>query len=386
MMRLKKLAFITTIIFSLIIGSLSDFTTAQFSTQINQQKDSIKERDKQIQKLAKRKQLDKRLQRDSLNKITEIKARLFRHENRIYQWQEQVAQAAENLKQIQNEIKKGKNTFQDRLRERYIQGETYYLEKCLKADSFADLLTTFKDIYHLKKANERVIDNYKKHIQKFKAIAKERKGNMQKLTQEEKKAEEIYQELQKELKEHDKMIIHLTQNISHLEQVNEEARKEVDQLIVASVSKAREKELAERQAWSYTGDQLHWPVNGSIITSTYGKRLDPVKKIYLLHKGIDFAAPLATAIAAVASGKVIEARPSIGYGYIIVIYHGNGLATLYAHMFRQTVKVKKGQNINRGEQIASVGNNGWSTGPHLHLEVHRNGKATDPLPYFKNRK
>nr|WP_255517841.1 MULTISPECIES: M23 family metallopeptidase [unclassified Thermoactinomyces] len=102
-----------------------------------------------------------------------------------------------------------------------------------------------------------------------------------------------------------------------------------------------------------------------------------------MHEGMDIGADLGVPIRAAEAGEVIEARPSNGYGYIIVIYHGDGLATLYAHMYEQTVKVKKGDVVKRGQVIAEVGTNGDSTAPHLHFEVHVDGKTVNPAPYLK---
>jgi murein DD-endopeptidase MepM/ murein hydrolase activator NlpD len=87
-------------------------------------------------------------------------------------------------------------------------------------------------------------------------------------------------------------------------------------------------------------------------------------------------------IHAAASGKVIKNRPSNGYGWIVVIDHG-GLTTLYAHMYGNTVTVNVGDRVAAGQKIAEVGNNGRSTGPHLHFEVWKNGRKVDPAPYIR---
>jgi murein DD-endopeptidase MepM/ murein hydrolase activator NlpD len=124
--------------------------------------------------------------------------------------------------------------------------------------------------------------------------------------------------------------------------------------------------------------QLAWPVPGGRITSTFGNRFDPVKKVFQLHEGIDIGAPLGTPIFASDGGVVVESRASSGYGWIIVIDHGNGWQTLYAHMYPDHVKVQVGQKVSKGQVIAEIGSNGWSTGPHLHFEVHKNGQLIDP--------
>ena len=77
-----------------------------------------------------------------------------------------------------------------------------------------------------------------------------------------------------------------------------------------------------------------------------------------------------------------RAGPSRGYGCVIIIDHGGGLRTVYAHIYPHQIKVREGQRVKRGQQIAAIGSNGWSTGPHLHFEVRQGGVPVDPLPYF----
>ncbi|HCT22119.1 MAG: peptidoglycan DD-metalloendopeptidase family protein [Chitinophagaceae bacterium] len=119
------------------------------------------------------------------------------------------------------------------------------------------------------------------------------------------------------------------------------------------------------------------------IASGFGYRVDPVYKDTRMHKGLDFTAPIGTPIYATADGVVRESGFNTGgYGINVVIYHGYGYETLYAHMVR--TKAKVGQRVKRGEVIGYVGNSGKSTGPHCHYEVHRNGIPVDPVYYFYN--
>ncbi|HAK12056.1 MAG TPA: peptidase M23 [Chitinophagaceae bacterium] len=119
------------------------------------------------------------------------------------------------------------------------------------------------------------------------------------------------------------------------------------------------------------------------IASGFGYRVDPVYKDTRMHKGLDFTAPIGTPIYATADGVVRESGFNTGgYGINVVINHGYGYETLYAHMVR--TKAKVGQRVKRGEVIGYVGNSGKSTGPHCHYEVHRNGIPVDPVYYFYN--
>ncbi len=115
--------------------------------------------------------------------------------------------------------------------------------------------------------------------------------------------------------------------------------------------------------------------------SGYGIRIHPVHKVKKFHKGIDFTCPKGTAIQATGDGVVkrVEKRKR-GYGKNVVIDHGFGYETLYAHM--SEIDVKKGEKIKKGQKIGSVGSTGTSTAPHLHYEVIRNGKSVNPIDFI----
>lgn len=119
------------------------------------------------------------------------------------------------------------------------------------------------------------------------------------------------------------------------------------------------------------------PTQG-IFTSGFGYRWGA------LHAGIDIAGPIGTPIYAVSDGVVIEAGPAAGYGALVKVRHTNGTVTLYGHVNTWTVSV--GQPVMAGDQIATIGNRGFSTGPHLHLEVMPNGTdRIDPVPWLAQR-
>ncbi len=126
-----------------------------------------------------------------------------------------------------------------------------------------------------------------------------------------------------------------------------------------------------------------WPCSG-YVASGFGWRRDPViPGRYEFHEGIDIAAPYGTPVYAAASGKVIAAWWNGGYGRTVIIDHGNGLRTVYAHLLKIDVKV--GQVVKKGQKIGEVGSTGRSTGPHLHFEVRVWGVPVDPMRYLSRR-
>lgn len=122
------------------------------------------------------------------------------------------------------------------------------------------------------------------------------------------------------------------------------------------------------------------PIQGYPMTSRFGYRIHPIFRTSKLHTGVDFGAPSGTHIRAADSGVVISAGWQGGYGKAVIVDHGKGLVTLYAHT--SAFYVRPGQSVKKGQVIAAIGTTGYSTGPHLHMEVRQNGVPVDPLRWF----
>ncbi len=119
-----------------------------------------------------------------------------------------------------------------------------------------------------------------------------------------------------------------------------------------------------------------YPVMGPRMSSDFGIRKHPVRRVVRHHDGIDLAAPIGAPIRSIAKGQVMYADPHGGYGRYIVISHADGYTSHYGHC--EKVEVSPGQNVAAGEIIGTVGSSGVSTGPHLHFEIRRNGTPHHP--------
>ncbi len=154
---------------------------------------------------------------------------------------------------------------------------------------------------------------------------------------------------------------------------------------------AMEKELEIREAevsrilesYKYgtaPSGKFMWPVAGS-FRSGFGWRIHPIFGTNRFHSGVDLTAPHGTLVKAGDGGQVIQAGYSGGYGYTILLYHGGGFASRYAHL--SSIRTTVGQFVARGQVIGLVGSTGWTTGPHLHFEIRINGAAQNPLQYLE---
>jgi len=157
--------------------------------------------------------------------------------------------------------------------------------------------------------------------------------------------------------------------------------REETEMARAAAAEARAVSLARLN--NFDG-QFMWPIPTHGFSgrpgASFGMRMHPILRVYRHHSGIDVGAPTGTRLYAAADGYVRFAGWSGGYGNTVIIDHGNGYSTLYAHNSRN--RVTAGQFVRRGEHIADVGSTGMSTGPHLHFEIRINNRAVDPMLYF----
>jgi murein DD-endopeptidase MepM/ murein hydrolase activator NlpD len=123
-----------------------------------------------------------------------------------------------------------------------------------------------------------------------------------------------------------------------------------------------------------------WPVRGQ-VTAGFGERMDPLSGEGAFHSGIDISAPSGTKVEAAADGIVFQAGPDSGYGNVVLIDHGYGIATKYCHL--SGISVVVGQEVRRGQPIGTVGTTGKATGPHLHYEVHVSEMPVNPFKYLR---
>jgi murein DD-endopeptidase MepM/ murein hydrolase activator NlpD len=130
--------------------------------------------------------------------------------------------------------------------------------------------------------------------------------------------------------------------------------------------------------------QIHGLVDGGRVSSRFGKRIDPLTHAHRNHDGVDIAAARGSSIRAARPGQVTFAGRRGGYGNLVIIDHGHGMESRYAHCDR--ILVREGDTIQGDAAIATVGSTGRSTGPHLHFEVRKDGSAVDPTSWMRSQK
>jgi murein DD-endopeptidase MepM/ murein hydrolase activator NlpD len=298
--------------------------------------------------------------------------------------------------------------YKDRIRAMEENGTISYFEIVFGATSFADLLSRIDFISEIMNYDEGVYDDYVKAKNETLA-AKASLEEANALQQAAKREQEIKEaELEEQVAEASALIIELGENIDAFENERaqlqeEEARleKEIEDKMEALAQQKAAEEAARRAAEEAARNQqanyvsgmpdgdgvaygdFIWPsADSRYITSLFGTRLHPIYHTYKTHNGIDIGASYGTNIFAADGGTVTTSTYSSSYGNYIIINHGNGTSTLYAHMSSRLVS--EGQSVSQGQVIGLVGSTGVSTGPHLHFEVYVGGSRVNPLNYFSN--
>jgi murein DD-endopeptidase MepM/ murein hydrolase activator NlpD len=280
----------------------------------------------------------------------------------------QVETITKDIEKLEGEIDSQNSDLNGRLRLMYMSGDMSILEVLLGSESILDFLDNLDMVKRIHKYDVQVLEELNQKLNEV----EQKKAEIEKI-KETLVAQKKAQEDKKAALAADKKDLAAAKQEAHANTVA--AWEEVED--TEAESKRIEDELKNRQSdTTYGGGALAWPVSGR-VTSEYGYRTSPITGKRQLHAGIDIAASTGTPIHAAADGQVITSGwNSGGYGYMVMIDHGSGIVTLYAH--NSSLVVSAGQQVTRGQVIANAGSTGNSTGPHCHFEVRVNGTAQNP--------
>lgn len=333
----------------------------------------------------------------------------------------------ENLQKAKDKLKEKEDELNTRLREQYKSGDVIFLEVFMGSSSIVEMLTKMDIVESVVTQDKELLDFTNKQIKYIEETEEklrlQREEYQQKLDSEKAKKIELESANNRKLQymstlENDRQVaenqydnfVNLTtsldQKIVQLEIELEEQRKAAEEARRRAEEEARRQAEARRQEQqrqaalksqvpsSYPSSsngssssqvrgsgELIWPVPGSSrISSYYGYRVHPIFNTQKFHAGIDIPAPQGSPIVASDSGIVIYSGWQGGYGNVVMISHGNDVVTVYAHNSANVVSV--GDYVDAGQTISLCGSTGYSTGPHLHFEVRKNGSTTDPMNWL----
>ncbi len=312
-------------------------------------------------------------------KISTSQTELNELNAKIEELQKSMDEVEERLKVVEESFNNQKEMLDGRLVAIYEAGEVKYLDVILNSKSISEFLSNYFLITELVDNDKQLLDEMesKKHeieISKEK-LDNEReelatiKANQTKTAKIIENTKTVRENFVAKLSEEEK---NLQSQIDEYNRQFEEVNAEILALAMQGIDT------------KYIGGEFAWPVPGyTRITSKYGMRTHPITGIYKLHTGVDIGAPMGANFVAANDGIVVKAGYNGAYGNMVIIDHGGGVQTLYAH--GSEILVKVGDVVKKGETaVLKVGSTGYSTGAHAHFEVRINGETTDPLQYITN--
>ncbi len=317
--------------------------------------------------------------------VAEIEANIESLTTQIAEKEEEIEETKEELAEAEADEAEQYEAMKNRIQSLYEQGDTYYLEMLASSGSFADFLNKLDYIEQLSKYDNNMLIEYQ-GIVEYVSLCKEQLEVEQEVLNETKEAAEAEQLVLEDLiSDKQEEILAYEADISQKEVViaayEEEiaAQTAIIEELEASVAADRESLWGERV---YNGGLFCWPAPSyTRISDDYGYRQHPILNVQQFHTGVDMAAPGGTPILAAYDGVVVQAAYNSSMGNYVMIDHGSELYTIYMHA--QKLMVSAGEEVSRGEQIATVGTTGRSTGNHLHFSVRLNGSYVSPWGYIE---
>ena len=306
------------------------------------------------------------------------------------QLDQDITKTEAELKAAQARLQSREKVFYKRVRDIYINGRLSYLDGVVGSKDFSDFANRMEMLKRILQSDMDLINTIKTEREEIASKKAKLEEDRAKVLELEKVAQEK-QNLINQKKAERQAVLERAMND------RDTAERAYNELMAssASITAMLQQRAAERAAaaaaasqgggggggatWVQGTGQLAAPVNAP-ITSDFGWRIHPIYGTRRLHAGTDFGVDEGTPVHAADGGVVVEAGWISGYGYTVIIDHGNGMSTLYAH--NSDVAVSPGQTVSKGQVVSYSGNTGGSTGPHLHFEVRINGEPTDPMGYL----
>ncbi len=377
---MKKIVALTV---AIIIISSNVFAT---STSIKNQLKDLDSQEKEAKNELSQNQAE---QKDVLKQIDKLdqninttETQIENTKNEISRLEKNIKIAEENIDYMQKEYDKKFELRKERVKAYYKNGSTSLRDIAYKTDDPTEIIYREKIIEKILKYDDDLMKEINEEKEKI---------NEEKIKLEEDKVAcaNLKSELDVKLAGLNETVSVKTKYLTQLKTDQDDLERSIDEIQKkADELEAELKKIASSSTTStYTGGTMTWPLPGYYgISSYFGNRLHPVLKVYKMHTGVDIAGSGCNGknVVAAADGKVITAGWISGYGYTVMIDHGGGIVTLYAHS--QKLLVKKGDTVKAGDAIMLVGSTGYATGPHLHFEVRVNGKYVNPLDGYIKKK
>ncbi|OQA22765.1 MAG: Murein DD-endopeptidase MepM [Actinobacteria bacterium ADurb.Bin346] len=283
----------------------------------------------------------------------------------------------QDISRIEEELAEKTSVLNLRVAEIYKNNSRSILDVFFKTEDFVEFVSRLKLMNILLKQDIEIIYDIKEKKSKLLQISNNVLDLRDQLKTEQQKVDELLR-LSQEKKEEIELIYEEKSELFSVAKANKDALIAMENQLTAKETEISNILTGYDYGVAPSGKML-WPTNGR-LSSGFGYRTSSTTGRQRMHNGIDIFAPVGTPVIAADSGQVIKAEYEGGYGYAVLVYHGGGIATFYAHL--SGFNVTPGQHVQKGQIIGYVGTTGYTTGPHLHFEVRVKGNARNPNEYL----
>lgn len=286
-------------------------------------------------------------------------------------------EAVENkLNQVTENYEAQKELLEKRLVAMYEMGDTSYLDLLLSSKGISNFLSNYYYISEIATTDSELLTIVKEQKEKMENL-------MTNLTESKEELNTAKSDLEKATISISNMVIIRNQRIQNLSEEELALQQQVEEYqaqIQQIESEIRLLTLTSDNS-EFVGGTFCWPVPGyTRISSPFGMRTHPITGVYKLHTGTDISSPMGATFVAANDGVVVKAGFNTAYGNMVILDHGGGISTLYAH--GSEILVEVGQVVTQGTPVLKVGSTGYSTGPHAHFEIRIGGEYVNPLDYL----
>lgn len=374
--------FKSTLVLALIAGFLGSMLPVAHADELDEKRRQLQQIQEKIQQQQYLLKQTKKKEAGVLKELSRIEQDLDKTERDLRYLEGQLNTLNRKVKEAESELAEAIKSLnrrtgllQGRVRAIYEFGTVSYVDVLLGARDFGDFLGRFEllrlivsqDVELLRQVQEEKnsVEEKKANLEAQRAEVSALRGQVQqkkvRVSSLKVDRQNYLARIQKDLKAYERALDELNELSKQLERV------------IAEMQRARQRKLA---------GELHfaWPTDARTITSYFGNRYHPILKKNKMHTGIDIGVAQGKPVYASEGGEVIYSGWLGGYGYAVIIDHGGGWSTLYGH--NSSLKVRVGQEVARGALIALAGSTGFSTGPHIHFEIRRDGVPQDPLNWL----
>jgi len=369
MKKRKYLALAAALLLSVFLSLEAAVVFAEETEDTEDTKESLTEILEEIEDNKEALEEGKKKEKSLASQVNELEKELGRLSVAIDEGEAKLAVLEKELEAAQKKVDIQNKNLNARLRNMYKNGNVGFMDVLFDSSSFSEFLTNLDLVKKIYASDQDVLNQLQKAHDEVEA----KKNEVQALQNELEYSKSVTQTQKTEIED----------KKAEIAASNEETEKMLDELKAeADAMTAKLKSEASSSATSiYTGGEFDWPTpSTSYITSPFGYRIHPISGTRKFHTGIDIGASYGSSIVAANSGTVILAGWNGGYGKCVVVDHGGGYSTLYAHA--SAILVNHGETVARGQEIAQVGSTGNSTGPHLHYEIRINGEYQNPMNYY----